>query len=346
MNRSPSTMKSLRWRVLGSSVVAAAVTSIAVAVATEFMILETDDRNVLLGVIAGAFVVAVIVAVRLSQPLIGDLERMADAASRVADGDFTARTGVRRADELGTTAAAFDDMVAELAAADARRVADEEERRLLFASISHDLRTPLAAIRAAIEAIEDGVGDRDRLLSAAQRDVVALGGLVDDLFLMAQLDAGRYEPQAEVIDMAEVVDDAVETLLPTAAAAGVDLQVATTGVRRVVGSHKELARVVRNLLDNAIRHTPPSTVVSVEVSRGPDGSVCVRVVDEGPGFPPDLVDVAHQPFTRGDAARGRGTGGAGLGLAIANGVVEAHGGRLIVAPGPGGHVRIELPAAV
>ena len=342
-------MVTLRWRILGGAAAAAAVSSIAVAIATERMLLEPNERNFMLAMIGGAFVLAVLVATALSHRLIGDLERMAHAADAVAAGDLAARTGVDRGDEVGTTAAAFDDMVAELEGAERRRERDEEERRLLIASISHDLRTPIAAIRAALEAIEDGVGDRDRLLTAAQCDVRALTGLVDDLFLLAQLDAGRYRPTTSPVDLAEIVDEAVESLLPTAASNGVDLRVATAGQRRVMGSDRELGRVIRNLLDNAIRHSPSGTSVSVEI-RGLDfherierPAVSLAVIDEGPGFSAELLGTATDAFVRGDPARGRSTGGAGLGLAIASGVIEAHGGELQLHPGPGGMVEVALP---
>ncbi|MDG2111555.1 MAG: HAMP domain-containing sensor histidine kinase [Actinomycetota bacterium] len=313
------------------------------------MLFDHYERNVMLTMILGAFVLAVVVASVLSHRLVNDLGHMADAAQLVAAGDLAARTGVTRADELGTTARAFDDMAAELEETERRREATEEERRLLVASISHDLRTPISAIRAALEAIEDGVGDRDRLLSAAQCDVRALTGLVDDLFLLAQLDAGRYEPATASVDLAEIVDEAVESLQPTAHGSGVEIDVQTAGRRQVIGSERELGRVVRNLLANAIRHSPDGSTVSVRLRQNEhtgatdQASISLSVVDEGPGFPGGLIDTATEPFVRGDAARARATGGAGLGLSIAAGVVEAHGGELSLHPGPGGSVEIALP---
>lgn len=313
------------------------------------MLLDHYERNVMLTVILGAFVLAVLVASVLSHRLINDLEHMADAARLVAVGDLSVRTGVARADELGTTARAFDTMVAELEETERRRDVAEEEHRLLVASISHDLRTPIAAIRAALEAIEDGVGDRDRLLLAAQCDVRALTGLVDDLFLLAQLDAGRYEAATLPVDLAEIVDEAVESLLPTADTNGVSIDVQTAGRRPVMGSERELGRVVRNLLDNAIRHSPEGSQVSVHLHHNDHSgvtdraSISLSVIDEGPGFGEGLIDTATEPFVRGDQSRARSTGGAGLGLSIAAGVVAAHGGVLSLHPGPGGSVEIELP---
>jgi signal transduction histidine kinase len=340
----------LRWKILGGSAVAAAVSSVAIALATERMLLDPGERNMLLVVILGGFALGVLAASMLSRRLVGDLENVAAAAQAVGEGDLSVRTHLTRRDELGTTARAFDEMVAELEETARRREAAEEERRLLVASISHDLRTPIAAIRAALEAVEDGVGDTDRLLAAAQCDVRALTGLVDDLFLLAQIDAGRYEPECRLLDPAEVVDEAVEALLPTAAASGVRIAVRTTAPLRVLGAERELGRVIRNLLDNAIRHAPPGTEVTVDVvadTQGGNGTprVSVTVSDQGPGFDRALLATAAEPFVRGDASRNRATGGAGLGLAIATGVVRAHGGELSLRAGPGGQVEIALPAA-
>ena len=175
---------------------------------------------------------------------------------------------------------------------------------------------------------------------------------MDDLFLLAQLDAGRYEPSAVPVDLAEIVDEAVESLLPTAAVNGIDMRVSTAGHRRVLGSERELGRVIRNLLDNAIRHSPTGSHVGIEI-RGHEGDihpdqplVSLRVTDQGPGFSPELIGTATDAFVRGDPARTRATGGAGLGLAIASGVVEAHGGELSLHPGPGGSVEVALPLLV
>ena len=174
-------------------------------------------------------------------------------------------------------------------------------------------------------------------------DVSVLSRLVDDLFLLAQIKSSRLTLERARIDLAEIADEAVEALAPTAAARGVEMQTVTEGAVLVIGDRVALGRVLRNLLDNAVRHTPAGTTVRVEVSAHPSPSV--RVVDEGDGFHPSFVGDAFHSFARRDASRSRHTGGAGLGLTIAQGLIDAHGGSITIEPPPGGRVRVDLPAA-
>jgi len=344
MSRFSIGQPSIRRLVLAGSVAASATALAAVFGATEAMYLSGGDRNLMLLVIVGAFVLAVVVASRVSRPLVKDLDSLAAAAKRVAEGDLSARADVVRSDEVGSTAASFDEMVSRLELAERRRTAEEAERRLLIASVGHDLRTPLAAIRAAVEAVEDGVAeDPARYLRAVRTDVDHLSRLVDDLFLLAQLDAGRFEAGRELVDLAELVDEAAEALLPTAATSGVGLEVCVAGRALVRGTSHDLGRVVRNLIDNAIRHTPSGGKVQLVIKTGTD-EVSVTVLDDGPGFDPSFVSRALEPFARADDSRNRSMGGAGLGLAIAKGVVEAHGGGIEIESGPGGQVAVTLPA--
>jgi two-component system sensor histidine kinase BaeS len=257
---------------------------------------------------------------------------------RVANGDLTARTGVSRSDELGDAAREFDQMVVRLEAV-------EKERALMLSSISHDLRTPLAAMRASVEAIRDGVAaDPDAHLKGMEHQVGALGHLVDDLQLHTRLSSGTLEMAHYRVDLTETVDEAIEALRPLALQSDVTLVFEAAERVAVMGDAAQLARVTRNLLDNAIRHTPPGTRVWARC--GLDGATVVfRVVDEGPGFPPDMRERAFEAFTRGDPARDVGTGTAGLGLAIAKAIVSAHGGSIAVIDEPSGVVEVRLPAA-
>ncbi|MCB0989402.1 MAG: HAMP domain-containing sensor histidine kinase [Acidimicrobiales bacterium] len=344
---------SVKRLVLAGALAATSTALVAVFVAAEAMWLSGSERNLMLVVLVAAFALAVLVAVRVSRPLVDDLGQLADAARRVATGDLSARSGVDRRDEVGATARSFDDMVSRLELAERRREAEEAERRLLFASVGHDLRTPLAAIRAAVEALQDGVApDPARYLSAIGRDVEHLGRLTDDLLLLAQIDAGRFEPGRDLVDLAEVVDESAEALLPTAAARGVALSVVVdfedTSSVLIRGTSHDLGRVVRNLLDNAIRHagTPGSVTVTLSRSNDPQRPVVsVVVMDDGPGFPDAFIGRATEAFSRADDSRDRARGGAGLGLAIARGVTEAHGGTISIGSGPGGRVAISLPTA-
>uniref|UniRef100_UPI0005910CFF sensor histidine kinase n=1 Tax=Ilumatobacter nonamiensis TaxID=467093 RepID=UPI0005910CFF len=219
----------------------------------------------------------------------------------------------------------------------------EQERSLMLSSISHDLRTPLAALRAAVEAIRDGVApDPDMYLVGMERQVRALSALVDDLQLHSRIVSGTFELNRTWLDLTELADEAMETVRPLAEQRTVKLLLEADERVMLDADGSQLARVVRNLLDNAIRHAPSGSVVLVQIGRS-DGSAVLRVIDEGAGFPAEFRDRAFEPFTRVDEARDLRTGTAGLGLSIAKGIVTAHSGTVGLVDGPGGIVEIRLP---
>jgi two-component system, OmpR family, sensor histidine kinase BaeS len=336
-------LPSLRWTLLAVAVVAVTMAVIVVSVATSAMVLSAAEyRFVLFALVAGA-ALGLVAALAVAGPLRSDLRRLAAVAGTVADGDLEVRTGVRRRDEVGDLAAAVDRMVEQLAALEAARAADDAARRALFTAVGHDLRTPLASLQAATEALQDGVAaDPDRYLRSMVADVRSLRGMVDDLFVLAQLEAGALHLEAIALDLAEVVDGAVEATEPLARRRGVEVAATLDGVVPVVGDARALDRVVRNLLDNAVRHAPAGSVVTATVSVGDDGAE-VRVHDDGEGFPDDFADLAFDPFSRADAARERHAGGAGLGLAIVRELIQAHGGDVHISSGPGATVVVRLP---
>jgi signal transduction histidine kinase len=262
------------------------------------------------------------------------LRQTAAAADRLAAGDLTARVPVAGRDEVARLGESFNAMADQLQAAAERRREVEALRRNLIAWTSHDLRTPLTAIRIRIEALHDGfVTDPDearRYLAATRADVQALDALLDDLFELAQLDAGGPAAERQPQAPADLVTDCVERFRPLAARREIALagEVAEGAAGAVVAAEPgKIERVLGNLVDNALRHTPAGGQVVVGARVAPEG-VVFRVEDSGPGFSAD--DLAHgfDQFYRGEAARSRATGGAGLGLAIARGIVTAHGGRI------------------
>jgi signal transduction histidine kinase len=337
-----------RWTTIRFTVIAVAVTSFLIAatgliVAAEQMFISGHDLTLLLVVLGFAFVASVGFAVAVAGPLMWDLDRVANAADRVGEGDLTVRSGVRRGDEIGRVAGAFDAMTDALEDAADQRNLDEESRRRFFAAVGHDLRTPLASLLAAIEALEDGVApDPARYLHSMERDVAALSALVDDLFLLSRIDSGSISIASEPVDVTELADEAIEVLRPVANRAGVTLRLEADRRTVVPGGTEAVSRALRNLIENAIRHAPPGSEVVVEV-RSATGAT-VRVLDQGPGFDPGFIDHAFDRFTRADDARSRDTGGSGLGLAIARGFVDALGGEIWAEPGPGGKVAFHLPA--
>jgi len=312
------------------------VVVVMVAIAAQSMVITDNDQRLLMRVLVPAVLGAALVAMLMARPVARDASKICKAAMRVADGDLSARTGVMRSDELGEAAAMFDTMVDRLDAI-------ERERAVMLSSISHDLRTPLAALRASVEAIRDGVApDPDAYLSGMERQIKALASLVDDLQLHSRIVSGTIETIRTRLDLTELADEAMETLRPLAETRRVALLLEAEERVNVDADGSQLARVIRNLLENAIRHAPEGSVVLVQVAANSQ-SATLRVVDKGAGFPADFRDRAFEPFTRADPARNLTTGTAGLGLSIARGIVTAHGGTIGVADGPGGIVEIALP---
>lgn len=335
-------VRSLRGQVLALTFASLAVGTGVAFVLSQRMVLDADEARLVAVVMALTAGFATALVVVASAPLGRDLRRLERTVRAVETGDRQVRTDVRRADELGHVATALDDLVTRLDELERARAVEDERRSAMFASVSHDLRTPLSALRAAVEALEDGLTpEPERYLRSMHRDVEALTSLVDDLFLLARIESGSLEMPPARVDLGEIVDEAVEALAPAAAAHQVELVVVASGATMVEGNAVALGRVVRNLLDNAIRHSPPGSAVTVAVEAG--ARPTVRVVDEGTGFPASFRGAAFERFTRSDASRSRATGGAGLGLAIAHGLVAAHGGEIWIDDAETGSVAFALP---
>lgn len=235
-----------------------------------------------------------------------------------------------------------------------RERAAEASRRELVAWISHDLRTPLAGIRAMAEALADGVVSSPREVAGYANQIGGeskrLSGMVDDLFELSRITAGALQLTMSQVALREVVSDVLAAQVPVAHRKRVRVLANAQQAPVVLGSDPELARVVRNLVSNAIRHTPPDGTVEVQI--GVDGGDAVLAVDDGCGGIPDtelgrVFDVAF----RGSAARTPSQSseeqvGGGLGLAIAKGLVEAHQGNIHAHNhGPGCRFEVRLPLA-
>ena len=215
----------------------------------------------------------------------------------------------------------------------------EAGRRDLVAWVSHDLRTPLAGLRAMAEALEDGVVSDPVTVREYHRRIRTetdrMSLLVDDLFELSRINAGALRLALSRVPLADVVSDAIATTDPLAASRGVRIVAAESGWPTVVASEPELARVVANLLVNSVRYTPPDGTVQIDAGQD-DDAVWLSVSDTCGGIPeadlPRVFDVAFRgerartPSTRGPATSP--TGGGGLGLAIVRGLIEAHGGRV------------------
>lgn len=341
--RLTSRFRTLRHTVLLVSLAAVAVVAIAVAVSAQLMFLSSHDLRLVVVALGLGVVLGALLAATISRPLSADLERLAGTARRVGEGDLSVRADLSRPDEVGTVATAIDGMIMALQNAEEERERVDRARRVFLAAVGHDLRTPLTSMQAAVEALQDGVADDpERYLRSMISDLDHLSGLVEDLFLLARIEAGKLELRPEPVDLTDLADEAVEAMTPVARRQEVGIDMHADRHVTVIAGARELGRVIRNLLDNAIRHAPPSSQVRVDVENA-GHEATVRVIDEGPGFPEGL-DV-FESFAKGDEARTRVHGGAGLGLAIAKGLVEAHGGSISIEEGIGGRVAFRLPVA-
>lgn len=334
----------IRLAIPGLAVIGPVLVVIGSLVGSGAITLSGNDIGYVILVASITGVAAIIVGWRLSRPLARDLEAISATVGSIAAGDRSSRTGIERSDEIGELAARVDGLGDSLELAEAERAAADDERGAVVSALSHDLRTPLASLLASVEALEDGVADGPTHIRSMRHNVLALERMVEDLFLLARADSGSLALQAERLDLAELIDEALEAVAPAAAEREISLAGDLHEAIPVEGDDQALGRVLRNLLDNAVRHSPDGSTVRVAAAcdRDDSGNVIVNVLDDGPGFDADFVPRALERFTQADSARSR-QGGAGLGLAIAHTLVGAHGGSVAVHPGPGGRVSFELP---
>ena len=287
-------------------------------------------------VAVGAAIVLSLLAVQVvARGLTRPLREMADAADAMARGSHGRRVTVRGRDEVGRLAEAFNVMSAELEATD-------RLRRELVANVSHDLRTPLGALQAALENLVDGVVEPEpETLRAMHAQVVRLSRLVEQLLDLSRLEAGGVPLSEGPVDVRALLDrvrDEARLLAP----AGVVVEVGAPEGLELAGDAERVQQVVMNLVENALRFSPRPGVVTV-AARPEGSSVRIEVVDAGPGIPVSERERVFERFHRADTAR---TGdGAGLGLAIARWIVDLHGGSIRVEDGKGCRMVVELPAS-
>jgi len=287
------------------------------------------DRKIL-AVAAGSATAAVGAGLLLARSIAGSIRGVSAASERLAAGDLGARAPTGGAGEIAALADTFNAMAASIEGL-------FDARRELVAWASHDLRTPLASLQAMIEAIEDGLAEPADYLPTLREQVRTLSVLVDDLFELVRIDAGALTLELRQMPLAGIVDSAVRLLQPEAVARNVGLVSHVDGDLRAAFAPDKIERVLFNLLTNAVRHTPSDGSVAVYAERR-EQEVLVRVEDTGSGLSPDALDRMFDRFWRSD--RARSGSGAGLGLAIARGLVEAHGGAIWAENGAHGGAKV------
>jgi signal transduction histidine kinase len=340
-----------RAKVARQGALTAAVTA-AVALAglwavSAQMLVSSHDLAVVLASLPVAAGAGVAYGVATARQVAADLEALAGTARRLEAGDLAARAEVRGTAEVALIAEALNAAAARLAEARERERRLERERRDLIAWASHDLRTPLASLRALAEALADDLAPdeatRRRYLAGLTANVERLSALVDDLFELSAIQAGAVTLQLEPTSLPDLASEVLDRFEPEAAAAGVRLECRLDGGRPVLAGRDQLGRVLANLVVNGIRHTPRGGRLRVAVADG-DGTAVLRVTDACGGIPEADLPRVFDQLWRGDPARS--TRGAGLGLAIARGLVDAHGGTIGVANVPGGcEFTVRLPLA-
>lgn len=347
-------LRALRRRSIGAQVAAVAVVAVVgVGVGAwagaRAMFLSAHDLWALGVILVSAGVVAVVSALLFGRRVGAASEALVGVARRIGDGEPRPKGPVPAApQELARLHRELEQTSRRLEQARTREHALDSSRRELVAWVSHDLRTPLAGIRAIVEALEDGVVDAPetvaRYYATLRGEADRLAELVDDLFELSRAQAGVLQLQLECVSLGDLVSDALAGASPIAAAKGVRLEGRLDGPpAELEVSTSEVLRALRNILENAIRHTPNDGSVTVEAGRD-DAGAYVSVIDTGGGIPErDLPRIFEVAF-RGDAARTPGDAGAGLGLAIARGFVEAHRGDITVRNENGGcRFTVHLP---
>ena len=314
-------------------------TWVGAVVAARAMFIDSHDLTAF-GVIAcTAGLIGVAAAWRMARRIRLDTDALGELSRSIAEGHVPDVGPDATVTELGRLGQQLSEMSRQLGEAHERELALERSRRELVAWVSHDLRSPLASIRATAEALEDGVVDAPedvrRYLHSIGIETDRLTLLVDDLFELSRITSGVIELRPQTVGVAGLVGSVLDGARPTARARGVELRADVPDDLSLLVSPAEATRVVRNLVDNAVRHTPEGGTVRVSVDHG-DAQVVLSVVDECGGIPGDDLERVFDVAFRGDSARGRDDGGGGLGLAIAKGLVEAQDGSIAVSNHPGG----------
>ncbi len=321
------------------------------ALAAKAMAFSTDDLDALLVILVAAGVTGILTAIALGHRIGTEARAIGEAARRIGTGDLSPRPTPADTGELGALARQLDAMTERLEEAGVRERALDTSRRELVAWVSHDIRTPLAGMRAMVEALVDGiVSDPETVARYHQtlgRETDRLSALVDDLFELSRIHAGALRLHVERISLRELVSDVIAAADPLAQSRGVRVHGRVPeDFDHIELSAPEFTRALRNILTNAIRHTPTDGTVSIEAGVDADGAF-VSVADECGGIPEEDLPRVFDLAFRGERARTPGADGrAGLGLAIARGLIEAHNGEIVAANEGGGcRFTVRVPTA-
>jgi signal transduction histidine kinase len=311
--------------------------------AVQFLQTMRDTTLISVGISGG---LAILASTWLFWQITRPLSKLRQATEAVADGDLSARAPVKRKDEVGLVADAFNTMADELER-------QEGLRKQMVADVAHELRTPLSVMLGNLEAmIDELIPASEEELEAVHKEVLRLGRLVEDLRILSLADAGELQLSQESIDVAELVETAVRRMTPTAQSKGVSL-VGDIGQNpgHVEGDEGKLQQVLANLIGNAIRYAPAGTEVILQAGSSRE-EVNLVISDQGPGIDPDELPNFFERFWKGDRSRARvredyhDGSGSGLGLSIVRQLVELHNGRVEASLPDGGGLRVTVTLPV
>lgn len=301
----------------------------------------------LIGAILIAMILATLAGGYLAQQIAHPLEGLADAAKSIASGNLKvhapADSGIKELQGLGQT---FNSMTESLRQSD-------EAKKAFIADVTHELRTPLTVIKGTIETLEDGALDdlegRGPLLTSMQRETERLIRLVNELLVLTRADAGSLRLEIRPLDLLELIKQRCELLSSLATRQNIKLKFGVgefAPEKHVLADPDRLSQVLDNLLDNAIRHSPPDSSITVSITESTNGVEC-SVSDQGSGIPAEHLPYIFERFYRVDKSRQRKDGGTGLGLAIARALIHAQGGHISAqsSEGKGTTITFWLPAS-
>jgi signal transduction histidine kinase len=321
---------------------------IALVVVGLLMVVSGHAALLVAVIVLAAGALAALATKLVADSILRDVGAISEGLTAVGRGERDVQIETAVPDELAELASAANAMIERLAAEEAARDQSEAARRDLVAAVSHDLRTPITSLRLLAEAVQDEIVDSDTrraYLTRMNIHIDALSSLIDDLFELSRLEAGDIGWSLQRVPLGELVGETVEAMRAEAEAKGVavltDVPSALAPAR---ANPEKLQRVLFNLIQNAIRHTPADGSVVVRAEPVAD-RIEVEVADDGEGIAPEEREHVFDAFFRGGNGAARSGSGAGLGLAVSRAIVEAHGGRIWLAEAPAGtRVRFSLPA--
>ncbi|MGQ0649588.1 MAG: sensor histidine kinase [Gemmatimonadaceae bacterium] len=291
-------------------------------------------RSLWLGVPA-LLLAAMLLALAVTSRLLDPIRRLTTAAGRIAAGEYGTRVGGTRVSELDELATSFDGMAASLERS-------EGARRQLMRDVAHELRAPLTNLKAQIEALQDGLRTPDSAaLASLHEETTLLERLVADLDVVARAEAGRLDMYLDEVSLAPLVRSTADGFINSGRIDKSRLTVTVPDDLDVIGDRQRLGQILRNLVDNAIRHGGPGVTLEISASRVGE-IVHVVVADTGRGLAAEHLPRVFDRLYRADASRTRGSGGAGLGLSIVKALVEAQGGSVRITSNVGMGTMVEV----